>query len=163
MDLLAAAVSPAASVLRNHWKLPPADSMQPNTHHLPGTAWHIVWTRPAGSSTGASLWAKTTPLVPRIALTRPAVTTPLPTAPAALSPAPPTTGVPAASPSSAAAAGVSRPVTSGDSDTGGSSDLSICSKPNNSSDHRRLATSSSSVPLASVTSVAYSPVSRRRT
>jgi hypothetical protein len=30
-----------------------------------------------------SLWAKTTPLVPSVALTTPAVTMPLPTAPAA--------------------------------------------------------------------------------
>ena len=26
--------------------------MQPKTHHLPGTAWHIVWTRPCGVARG---------------------------------------------------------------------------------------------------------------
>ena len=71
--------------------------------HLPGTAWQNVCTRPFGSSTGFSLKAKTTPDVPIVDDTMPACTMPFPTPPAAWSPPPPTTGVPAFSPVSAAA------------------------------------------------------------
>ena len=50
-----------------------------------------------------------------VALTAPGRTIPMPTAPADWSPPPATTGVPAARPTSAAAAGESRPVVSGPS------------------------------------------------
>src|SRR4051794_9097575 len=113
--------------------------MQPKTHHLPATAWHIVWTRPWGSSVGWSEWAKTTPDVPRVALTTPAETMPLPTAPAGWSPLPPTTGVPALRPSSLAASVVRPPVISWDSWTAaGRRALSISSSERSSSLQRRL-------------------------
>ena len=51
------------------------------------------------------MWAKTTPEVPSVQETMPASTMPLPTALAAWSPPPPTTGVPAARPVSAATCG----------------------------------------------------------
>ena len=62
-----------------------------------------------------SMCANTTPEVPSVQETMPASTMPLPTALAAWSPPPPATGVPSASPVSAAARGVMVPVTSLDS------------------------------------------------
>ena len=56
-----------------------------------------------------------TPEVPIEVERTPVATMPLPTAPAAQSPAPPTTTQSVESPSSFAASGVSRPVTSSDS------------------------------------------------
>ena len=60
----------------------------------------------------------------------------------------------------AAPSGVSVPVTSCDSYNFPSTDLSICSSESSLSLQARFATSSSSMPEASETSVAYSPVIR---
>ena len=65
-------------------------------------------------------------------------------------------------PSFFAAVGVSRPVTSCDSTTGGNNEPSSCSLVNNFLDHFRLTTSKNNVPEASDTSVTNSPVKRRR-
>ncbi len=93
----------------------PAPWVTPITCQAPGTAQQKVCTRPLGSMETLSVWAKTTPEVPRVVKALPSVTTPVPTAAAALSPAPPTTGVPGRRPVSWAAAWVTAPVTSGDS------------------------------------------------
>ena len=90
----AASTSALPSWLRNHWKLPPAESTTPMTCQAPGTAWQPRWSRPSGSKPSSSAWAKTTPEVPIVAETTPGRTIPLPTAPAGWSPPPPTTGVP---------------------------------------------------------------------
>ena len=95
---LAMATSALPSSLRNHWKLPPAESTTPITCQAPGTAWQPRWSRPSGSKPSWSAWAKTTPEVPIVAETTPWRTIPLPTAPAGWSPPPPTTGVPLGNP-----------------------------------------------------------------
>ena len=77
---------------------------------------------------------------------------PTPSAAAAQSPAPAATGM---SPN--------RPEISEDSSAGGSQEGGMSSAASTSSDQRRPATSRSSVPDASATSVAHSPVSRSRT
>ncbi len=88
---------------------------------------------------------------------------PLPTALAAWSPAPPTTGVPSFKPVAFAAAADTVPVTSVDSFTSGRIDASSLSRSIIGFDQRRVTTSNRPVPEASVTSVAYSPVSMNRT
>ena len=98
-----------------------------------------------------------------VALTAPGRTIPMPTAPADWSPPPATTGVPAVRPTSAAAAGESRPVISGPSYSEGRSVALSSAASSIWDDQRRCATSSSSVPEASAMSVARSPVSLNRT
>ena len=75
----------------------------------PGTAWQNAWSRPSGSTSGASVVAKTTPEVPSVSETTPGRTAPAPTAPAAWSPPPAITGVPFRRPVAAAASAVTRP------------------------------------------------------
>ncbi len=98
-----------------------------------------------------------------VADTLPGCRIPMPTAPAPWSPAPAATGVPADSPVSPAAFSLIRAQISGDSYSFGSQLMSIPDTSAISRDQRRCATSSSSVPLASWTSIANSPVSRYRT
>ncbi len=133
------------------------------TCQRPGTAWQNVWMRPPGSSTGLSVAAKTTPEVPIVALTAPARTMPMPTAPAAWSPPPATMGVPALRPVASAPLSDTLPVTIGDSKASGISDGERSSAVSTVSDHLRAPTSKSSVPEASATSVAFCPLSRKRT
>jgi len=75
-------------------------------------------------------------------------------APAGWSPAPPTTGVPATKPVASVPIAEMTAETSWLSPQGGRRALSMSSLPSNSSLQRRWATSSSSVPEASLTSVA---------
>ncbi len=98
-----------------------------------------------------------------VALTAPGRTMPMPTAPAAWSPPPATTGVPAVSPVASAPSRETCPVTSGDSYDRGISDASMPISSSIVPDQTRFATSNSSVPDASATSVALSPVRRKRT
>ena len=53
--------TPGASASRNQRRLPAADSITDIMCHRPGTAWQNAWTRPAGSNSGRSVAAKTTP------------------------------------------------------------------------------------------------------
>ena len=48
--------------------------------HRPGTAWQNAWTWPAGSRSGASVVANTTPDVPSDSATTPGTIAPTPTA-----------------------------------------------------------------------------------
>ena len=102
--------------------------------------------------------ANTTPDVPIVVNALPSSATPVPIAAAALSPAPPTTIVPSLSPVSSAIFFVTLPVTSHDSYTLPSIDISMPSVSQTSFDQQRFGTSRSCIPLASETSVAYSPV-----
>ena len=131
--------------------------------HRPGTAWQKAWTRPRGSKSGRSVLAKMTPDVPSESAVVPGATAPTPTPLADWSPPPATTGVPARSPVSAAAASVTRPVTSGPSNVRGSQDAGMPNASSTTGDQSRAARSSSSVPAASALSIACSPVSWRRT
>ena len=126
------------------------------TCQAPGTAWQTRWRRPRGSNPGSSAWAKTTPEVPIVAETTPGRTMPLPTAPGRLVAAAADDRRPrrqARSPPSPRALTVRRDlgalVARGQQSAGSSSSL-----PSSSVLQRRLATSSSSVPEASLTSVA---------
>ncbi len=98
--------SPGANASRNQRRLPAADSMTVIMCQRPGTAWQNAWTWPAGSRSGPSVVANTTPDVPSDSATTPGPTAPTPTALAAWSPPPATTGVPARSPVAAAALAV---------------------------------------------------------
>ena len=119
----------------------------------PGTAWQKACTRACGSAMKPSEAAKTTPDVPSTTDAGPGRSTPTPSAPAAWSPAPAATGMPSAV----------TPLTSGDSSARGSHAGSTSSASTTASLQRRPATSNSSVPEASATSVACSPHSRSRT
>src|SRR5579863_10353523 len=154
---------PAKNVSFSQRKLNPADCVTPITCHNPGTAWQNVCSLPFGSFVGSDVAANTTPDVPIVADTDPGCKIPMPTAPAPWSPAPATTGVPAFSPVIPAAVALIRAHTSGDSYTFGSQLSGIPAASATSFDQRRCVTSSSSVPLASCTSIANSPVSRYRT
>ncbi len=92
--------------------------------------------------------------------TSPGSTMPVPTPLAAWSPPPPTTGSPTGRPVASATSAVTRPVISGDSTQGGIHSRGMFSSASTSSLQRRSPTSSSTVPEASDTSVAYSPVMR---
>ena len=129
----------------------------------PGTAWQKACRRPSGSTSGASVVAKTTPEVPRVSETTPGRTAPAPTAPAAWSPPPAITGVPAFSPVSAAASAVTVPVVSGPSNVGGSQSAGMSSFWRTSFDQVRALRSKRMVPDPSALSIAASPVRRRRT
>ena len=78
----------------------------------PGEEWQNACKRPSGSINALSVGANTTPEVPRVRAMIPGSTAPTPVAPAAWSPAPPTTGVPAFNPVSAAAVSLICPLIS---------------------------------------------------
>ena len=148
-----------ASRSRSHCSDPAAESITPIACHWPGTAWQNACTRACGSDANAGSAANTTPEVPITIDSGPGRSMPTPSAAAAQSPAPAATGIPCDTSSQATVT----PANSGDSSTGGSSAGSRSSASSTSADQLRRATSSSSVPDASATSVAHSPVSRRRT
>src|SRR5207249_11579295 len=75
-------------------------------------------------SCGSAVGASTVPDVPQLDTASPGVIAPTPAAPQALSAPPPTTGVPATRPVRTAASLVTRPSTSDDPPTVGSSDAS---------------------------------------
>ena len=120
----------------------------------PGTAWQSAWTRPAGSKSGRSVVAKTTPEVPSERAILPATTAPAPTALAAWSPPPATTGVPGRRPVSSAAPAETSPVISGPSHVRGIQEGSIAKAARTSADQSRAARSKSRVPAPSALSTA---------
>src|SRR5512138_1214310 len=132
------------------------------TYHVPGATWQNVWARSFGSTSGSAVGASTVPDVPQLATASPGATTPTPAAPHALSAPPPTTGVPAGSPVAFAAAAVTRPSTSAEPPTLGSSARGTFTAARISSLHVRRAGSNMSVPDASDGSEARSPVRRYR-
>ena len=150
-----AALPGAASASASQRSEPAADSITPMLCQPPGTAWQNACTRASRSAAKASAAANTTPEVPSTTETGAGGrrSTPTPSAPAAWSPAPAATGTPPAV----------TPLSAGDSSARGSQAGSTSSAPSISSLQRRRATSNSSVPEASATSVACSPHSRRRT
>src|SRR3989441_9033949 len=133
------------------------------TYHTPGATWQNVWARSPGSTRGCAVAARTVPDVPQLDTASPGVMAPTPAAPQALSAPPPTTGVPAANPVRAAAAGVTGPSTSDDPPTSGSSDGASPTASSISRLQRTWAGSNMSVPDASDGSVAIVPVRRSRT
>jgi hypothetical protein len=139
---------------RNQRRLPAADSITDIMCQRPGTAWQNACTRPAGSYSGVSVVANTTPDVPSDSATRPGTTAPTPTALAAWSPPPATTGVPARSPVAAAAAAEIAPVATGPSNVGGIQAGSIPSASSTIGDQSRAARSNSRVPAPSALSSA---------
>ena len=70
--------TPGATASRNQRRLPAAESITDIMCHRPGTAWQNAWTRPAGSNSGPSVVANTTPEVPSDSATRPGTTAPDP-------------------------------------------------------------------------------------
>ncbi len=129
-------------------------SITPIACHVSGTAWQNAWTRACSSAANSGSAENTTPDVPSTTDSgSPACVTPTPRAPAAWSPAPAATGIPS---------DVS-PDTSADSSARGSHSAGTPSAEHTSSLHVRRATSNSSVPEASATSIARSPHSFSRT
>ena len=116
--------------------------MTPIACHVSGTAWQKAWSRPSGSCRYSGRAAKTTPEVPSTTDSGPGRSTPTPSAPAAWSPAAPI---------------------SVDSCAGGSHSRGSSSASSTVLLQRRFSTSKRSVPDASATSIACSPVMRRRT
>ena len=72
-DEVARTSTPGASASRNQRRLPAAESITDIMCQRPGTAWQNAWTRPAGSNSGRSVVAKTTPDVPSDSATTPGV------------------------------------------------------------------------------------------
>ena len=146
--------SEAPSVSASQLRAPAAERITPITCQVSGRAWQKACRRPSGSGVKALRAVKMTPLVPRTsdAGLRSSVT-PTPRAPAAWSPAPAATGTPSAV----------WPVTAPDSWTAGSQLGSTANAAASSELQARRPTSSSTVPEASETSVASSPVRRKRT
>ena len=129
-------------------------SITPIACHVSGTAWQNACTRASGSAANSGSAVNTTPEVPSTTDSgSPACVTPTPSAPAAWSPAPAATGMPS----------LVSPDTSADSSARGSHSAGTPSASHTSSLQVRRATSNSSVPDASATSIARSPHSFSRT
>lgn len=145
-----------------HARLDAADSITDIWCQRPGTAWQNACTAEAGFGRKRSLTTNTTPLVPSETKPSPGRTAPMPTALAALSPPPPATTTPRGRPHAAAMSSRTVPLTALPSTSSGMCERVSPVSASSSSDQRRAATSSHSVPAASDISPTKVPHRRYR-
>ena len=124
---------------RNHRIVSPHRNPMPSTIHWPGTAWHSVRSRPCGSMSGWSTVTACCQNVPPTTASVCGASRPSPTRASWVSAPPTTTGVPCASPVSAAASCETSPHTVPDSRTGGNTAGSNPQIAMISADHDRVA------------------------